>query len=326
MSGLNSKKMTIVYILKILQEYSDEEHLLTQQDIINKLYNGYGIECERKSVGANIDCLIDFGYDIIKQKNGCYLASRDFDRSEISFLVDAIFSCKAINGKQAKDLSSRLSKTLSVYQRQKYKYLYKTEEVARTISKELFLNVEIISEAIERGKKIVFHYNKVSKPDSKRYFVNPYFMYNNQGKYYLVCGFHEKSGLANYKVDKISNISILEEDLLPIEKVEGYEQGLDISKYINENIYAFGGKAVRAVLRLYSSNMLDYLFEWFDNNTRVFEKEGALFAEVIANENALVYWCLQYGDNVELVSPQKTREEIKKIVTLMSERYNNDNQ
>lgn len=324
MSGLNSKKMTIVYILKILQEFSDEEHLLTQQDIIKKIYSIYGVECERKSVGANIDCLIDFGYDIVKQKNGCFLASRDFDQSEISFLVDAIFSCKAINGKQAKDLSQRLSKNLSIYQRQKYKYLFKTEEVSRTNSKELFLNVEIISEAIEKGKKIVFNYKKASKNEDKRYFVNPYFMYNNQGRYYLVCGFHQKSGLANYKVEKISNIQILEEDLLPIKEVEGYENGIDISKYINENIYAFGGKATKATLRLYSNNMLDYLLEWFDSNTIIYEKEGVLFAEVVANENALVYWCLQYGDNVELISPQKTRSEIKKIIEVMKSRYDEE--
>ena len=32
-----NKKMTLLYILDILREYSDENHLLTQQNIIDKL-------------------------------------------------------------------------------------------------------------------------------------------------------------------------------------------------------------------------------------------------------------------------------------------------
>ena len=49
MPSPNTKKLSIIYILKILQEYSDENHLLTQNDIAQKLYLIYGMECERKS-------------------------------------------------------------------------------------------------------------------------------------------------------------------------------------------------------------------------------------------------------------------------------------
>ena len=36
-----NKKMAIFYILDILKEFSDSDHLLTQKDIINKLHDIY---------------------------------------------------------------------------------------------------------------------------------------------------------------------------------------------------------------------------------------------------------------------------------------------
>ena len=56
----------------------------------------YGMECERKSIGTNIDFLIDAGYDIVKcEGGGCYLGEREFEQSEISFLITRQFCRKA---------------------------------------------------------------------------------------------------------------------------------------------------------------------------------------------------------------------------------------
>ena len=104
----------MIFILEILKEYSDENHKLTHNDIIKKLYAEYGMECERKSIGANINMLIDLGYDIIKQKNGVYLGSRELEPSEITFLIDAIFSSKSLDGEHSRKLANKLTTILSV--------------------------------------------------------------------------------------------------------------------------------------------------------------------------------------------------------------------
>ena len=109
----HNKKMANLCILNILKEYSDEQHLLTQSDIIKKIEDEYGLQLERKSISSNIDSLIDFGIDIVKTTNGCYLASRDFEPSEVSFLIDAVFSSKSINSKHSQELSSKLYNGLS---------------------------------------------------------------------------------------------------------------------------------------------------------------------------------------------------------------------
>ena len=45
-----NKKSSLILILKVLEEYTDEDHLLTQKQIIDKISQLYNIDLERKSV------------------------------------------------------------------------------------------------------------------------------------------------------------------------------------------------------------------------------------------------------------------------------------
>ena len=326
MSIPGSKKLSIFYILDILRDYSDENHLLSQNEIAKKLYSIYGMECERKSIGANIDSLIDLGFDIIKTQAGCYLCGREFEPSEIQFLIDAVFSSKSIDSRHSRELANKLSKFLSSYQRKQYNYVYKANEINRTDNKELFYNIDVINEAIEKGKQIKFTYNRFyyKEPEKKKkpYVINPYYLINNQGKYFLVCNYDYYNEIANYKVDRICNIEILDTDAKPVTKLKGYEKGFDIAKYANENIYMFGTKTINATVKILSNWATAYVDEWFGKNARFYEKDGEIFADITANETSLLYWCLQYGEGVELLEPKESREQIKKVLSEMNKRYN----
>ena len=325
MASYSNKKLLIFYILNILKDYSDENHPLLQNKIASLIYEFYAMECDRKTIAANIEYLRDLGYDIQKVSNkGFYLGERELEESQITYLIDSIFSSKKITSHQAQELSKKLYSFLSVYKRRKYNIVLKASNISRTNNKVLFYNIDVISEAIEKNKKIKFNYIRSDLDvNDSRYvskYVNPYLMVNNKGTYYLICGYN-KRGVANYKIDKIKNIKICEEDILPITQVEGFDKGIDISKYINENIYMFGGQSVNATLLIDSQYTVSYVEEWFDDNTRIYKKGDKLYADVVANEMALIYWCLQYGEGVELISPLTTREKIKKAVTKIYNKY-----
>ena len=325
MSSSSNKKLSILYTLQVLRDYSDENHLLSQNDIVIKINNIYGMTCERKSIANNIDSLIDLGYDIVKTNKGAYLASREFEPSEIRFLVDAVFSSKSINSKHSRELAKKLSEFLSVYQRKQYKYVYKADELNRTDNKELFFNIDIINEAIEKNKQIEFDYIKRTYKGDKvkkyPYKVNPYCLINNQGKYFLVCNYDYFDNIGNYKLEKIHNIKILDTPIKPATQVKGFENGLDIAKYANENIYMFSTNSIKATVKIYSESATAYVEEWFGKNASLYEKENSIFADITANETSLIYWCLQYGEDIELLSPKDTREKIKEIVKQINKRY-----
>ena len=330
MAYSGNKKLSIIYILEILKEYSDENHPLTQNEILKKLYTCYGMECERKSVGANIDNLIEAGYDIVKcDGGGCYLGEREFEQSEISFLVDAVFSSRAIDSTKSRKLAEKISAFSSKFNQKKYNYIYKSDEISRTSNKQLFFTIDILHDAIEQKKQVEFSYDRPyiskenqDKQQSKRYVVNPYFLVNNQGRYYLVCNYDHYENISNYKLELIKNIKILETDSKPITKVKGFENGFDVAKYANENLYMFSADSVSATLKLYDEYAVSIIADWFGKNASIYQKNGAFFADVKANEKAIVYWCLQYGEHVELLSPQQIRDKIKLQIEKLKDKYN----
>lgn len=323
----SNKKLSIICILKILQEFSDEEHILTQQDIIKKLCSSYGLKCERKSIGASIESLIDFGYDIEKTQKGCFLAQREFEKSEISFLIDAVFSTKTLSSKQAQELTKKLTNLISVNQRKSYKFLYKSNEISRTSNKQIFYTIDILNEAIEKHKKVDFVYNwynenKELVPKSeKKYIVSPYFMVNNNGKYYLVCNNEYFDNISNFRIDLITNISILKDNSKPLTSLPEYSNGLDITNYINSNIYMFGSKDINATLKLKDNYSINVAIDWFGKNINIYKKGNEIFANVKANEEALIYWCLQYGEYAELIEPYNTKQKLREKINNLNNIY-----
>ena len=103
------QKVKLLYIIKILTEFTDEEHPLSASQICEKLAS-YDVTAERKAIYDDINCLIDFGYDIIQTrvpKNGYFLASRDFELPEVFLLCDAVRTAKFISEKKTRELTKK---------------------------------------------------------------------------------------------------------------------------------------------------------------------------------------------------------------------------
>ena len=61
----NSAKIRILYLMEILNRFSDEDHPLSTSQIIQKLEDLYGITVHRTTVPKDISILQSYGVDII---------------------------------------------------------------------------------------------------------------------------------------------------------------------------------------------------------------------------------------------------------------------
>lgn len=325
-----NKKSSIIMILKTLEEYSDEEHFLTQQDIISKIENNYGITLERKSVAYSLSLLEELDYGIEKGPKGGYaLFNRLLEPSEITFLIDACFSSKAISSKQAISIAKRLQSILSVSKRKSYSYIYKAGEVNRTSSKETFYALDTIEEGIKRGKRISFQYasydekgNETLRMDGYHYIVSPYYLCNSNGFYYLICNYREKYAPINiFRIDLMRNLSIKSDwDIKPMKNIKGLEN-FSISDYLNEHIYLYGGESIDAILRIEKPIAITHLKDWFGKNAKIYRQGDVLLAKVKVNEGALFYWILQYGDEFTLMEPSSMVDRLKNHFASQIEKY-----
>lgn len=329
---ISNKKSSILLILKVLEKYSDENHYLTQQEIINKVKSEYGIALERKSVAYSLSLLQedDLDYDIEKSSKGGYaLLSRLYDPSEAQFINDAIFSSKSITGKQAFDLTKKVNSVFSIYERKRHQYLYKSTELSRTSNKSVFYNIDRIEEGMNRDKRVSFQYRSYDengkatlKRNGYRYIVSPYYLINNFGKYYLLCNYREKYRPFHvFRIDYMENIQIEEEwGIKPLKDIKGAEN-FDIARYLNEHIYLFSSDAVEAKILIENPESIQALDDWFGKYAKVKKEGDSLVAYVTCNEDSLFYWVLQYGDGFTLLSPEPLVERVKKHIKEQIKKY-----
>ena len=65
MAKSSGQKLKLLYLIKMLRENTDENHPMSTPDIIKYLEN-QGIHAERKSIYNDMECLADFGYDVVQ--------------------------------------------------------------------------------------------------------------------------------------------------------------------------------------------------------------------------------------------------------------------
>lgn len=327
MYATGNKKMLNMLILQILREYTDENHSLTQQEIIKLLKQNYGMECDRRSVKSNIESLKELGYDISTEQ-GNRLLSREFDDAELRILIDSVLFSKSISTKQAKGLIDKIRGISSRYFNAKVSHVSNLPELHRTLNKQAMYSLDIINDAISEKKKIRFIYNdvgtdfKLHPRRDREYIVNPYQIVANNGRFYLICNTDKHDNISHYRIDRMTDVRMLTEKIKPMKQVPEVAHGLNLPKHMAEHIYMFSGEGVDVVM-LAEKHLMSQLVDWFGTDFRIMEdKNDMLKIRVKVNPEAMKYWALQYGPYVEVLQPSNLRDEIAANVRLMNKKYN----
>lgn len=114
-----NQKFKFLYLMRIMQELTDDEHGLTMPQILDELAK-YDVTAERKSIYNDFLDMEDFGIEIIKEQHGrdtlYHVGSREFELAEVKLLVDAIQPSKFITKTKSRNLISKLKQFVSKYQ------------------------------------------------------------------------------------------------------------------------------------------------------------------------------------------------------------------
>ena len=326
MYATGNKKMLNMLILEILREHTDENHSLTQQEIIKLLDQNYGMECDRRSVKSNIMSLKELGYDI-SMEHGNRLISREFDDAELRILIDSVLFSKSISTRQAKSLIDKIRKMSSKYFNAKVSHVSNCPELHRTINKQAMYSLDTINDAIAEKKKISFVYNsigtdfKLHPRKDHDYIVNPYQIVANNGRFYLIGNYNKYDNISHYRIDRMTNVRMLEEKIKPMKDVSEVSKGLNLPKHMAEHIYMFSGESVEVTM-LADKGLMDELVDWFGTDFWITEETNdKIKIHVTVNPSAMKYWALQYGPYVEVLKPTELREAITDSVKLMYKKY-----
>lgn len=333
------KKVLILYILEILKKYTDEDHRLSQKEIAEILKTEYNMMTDRKAVKRNLMNLIDCGYPIEysetvrrmpNPKTGepeeniilsDFYLEREFTDGELRLLIDSLLFSKHIPYSQCKALIEKLEGLSTPYFQAHVKHIRTMPDVAPQ-NKQIFYTIEVLDEAISKGRQVAFTYNsygtdlklhpqKNKDGNPREYVINPYQIAATNGRYYLICNFDKYDNVANYRLDRITDIRLLTTPRKPMKQVKGLENGFNLPKHMAEHIYMFTGDSATVTFRL-KKYLLNDVVDWFGNDI-VFSDEtpDEATAKVHVNIEAMRRWALQYALHVKILSPQFLANAVK---------------
>lgn len=349
MSEKQPKKKTMFVMNDILNRYTDVNHTLSQKEIQDIMENEYELPVERKSVKRNLMNLIECNENIYytetpretydkktkKMKDTSLLTDfyveRDFSDSELRLLIDSIVFSDHIPQNDKKRLIEKLEGLSNVYFKSRMGHVATAKSKSDATNK-LFYTIDILDEAISNGKQVKFHYDeygtdkklhhrKTEDGKVREYIINPYQIAAKGGKYYLICNYDKYDDIANYRLDRISDIEILETNAKPIKSLPGLENGFDLSKYMNEHIYMFADKTIRAKF-IATKGVLNDVMDFFGTEAKISDvTEDSMTVTVQISRQDMELFAMQFATEVTVLEPKDLAEECKKSIVAAAERY-----
>lgn len=141
------------------------------------------------------------------------------------------------------------------------------------------------------------------------------------GRYYLICNYDKYDDVSNYRVDRITDIKLLETPVKPTKNVKGLEYGLNLPKHMAEHVYMFTGESVPVTFRA-KKYLLTDLFDWFGKQMQFTdETEDDVTVRVTVNLDAMRKWALQYALHVKVLKPKRLVDMLKEDVKQAAGQY-----
>ena len=311
--GQKSKLLTL---LRILEQKTDEEHLLNVPQLV-ELLEQQDILAERKSIYSDIDTLRSLGYDIQLRRGrggGYWLASRTFELSELKLLVDAVQASKVVSARTSSKLIHKLEALCSDYEGTQLQRQVYVDGRPKSDSHTLLYSIDALHSAINAGRMVRFRYK-----DGGTRTVSPWQLAWENGCYYLIAYQDEKAPpVRHYRVDRMAGVLVLDEP----RRGKEFFRTFDLPAYLRKHFNMFGGTEYRVTLRC-AADLEPVMRERFGREP-VFCPEDAEhfhFDVPICVSQQFFGWVCGFGGKVEVTAPAAVRAQLHEMVQSLAEQH-----
>lgn len=312
-----NQKIKILYLMRILQERTDENHGLTTEEIIATLRD-LGVDAERKAIYDDIETLRVFGMDIETRKGKTttyHVVSRDFELPELKLLVDTVQSSKFITHKKSNELIKKLANFASQYEAHQLKRNVVVQNRIKTMNESIYYFVDAIHEAIGKNVKITFQYytwnekkQKVLRHDGRLYEISPWTLTWDDENYYLI-GFDSQAGIIkHFRVDKMQKIQLTDQK----RDGETHFKDFDLGTYSKKTFGMYGGQEETVTL-LCKNHLAAVMIDRFGQDVlfRRVDEEHFEFHIKVQTSPLFYAWVLNFGDEVKITAPLSVQEALR---------------
>lgn len=321
-----NQKLKLLYLLDILNKYTDDEHTITMQEIVKKLHT-CGVNAERKTLYNDLEELRKYGVDIIGEKDGLgynyHIGNRKFELAELKLLVDAVQSSRFITKAKSKELIKKLNELTSKYHADELSHQVYVAGRVKTMNESIYYNVDLIHTAISADVKISFRYfmwdenkKQVYRRGGAYYSVSPWGLTWDDENYYLIGYDDEYEAIRYYRVDKMKKIALTDK------KREGKDsfKSVDMAAYSKKRFGMFDGEETEVEL-LCDNEMAGVIIDRFGRDTPFVRRDEEHFVALVSVAVSIQFlgWVMSLGDGIKIIGPKRVvermRDEVRRLET-----------
>lgn len=314
-----NQKLKLSYLTKIMLAKTDDEHSLTMPQIMAELEK-YDVTAERKSIYQDFQDMTDkLGIEIIKEQIGretyYHVGAREFELAEVKLLIDAVQSSKFITQTKSRELIGKIKGFVSEYQASQLQRQVFISDRVKNMNESVYYNVDDIYTAINENRKIRFKYYKwdinkklVPRHNGAWFAVSPWALTWDDENYYLVAFDDLDHKIKHYRVDKMMQISVMEE------KRDGKDvfKNFDMAAYSKATFGMYSGVKTKVHIQ-FPDSMCGVFLDRFgkDISFRKVDEEHSEVAVDVAISAQFFGWIFSLGREVKVTGPDSVREQIR---------------
>lgn len=306
---MDDKKSRILYILRCLQEKTDEQHPISTKQIQDYLET-QGIKAHRQTIPRDIQALIDYGVDIVEVKstqNLYFIGDRQFELHELKYLIDAVQASKFFTVKQSKSLIGKLLNLASPYQSADLTLGLYFDRKAKPKNETASLTADLMLTAINTKKQVRFMYyeygpdkKKIYKHGRRVYVFSPWAFILNSESYYII-GYSENHGKAvKFRVDRIASPKLTDIPAVPAPK------DFDVAKYAQAIFQMYDGPMLDVVLKCENTLMKTIIDRFGEDVHTEIADTGHFYAKVRVSASKTFYgWVFASDGAIRITAPDE---------------------
>ena len=318
---MTDTKGRLLFLEHYLLEHTDEEHKITTAELIS-LYEAHGFHANRNTIKDDIKTLQSAGVDVLGVRvgnaKGYYIAGRSFDLAELKTLVDAVSSSRFISKNKSDELIRKIAELTNEENRKTL--LARSGETDRIKAEApgVFVTVDTIANAIEARKKISFQYidylltkEVILRHDGKVYTVSPYTFLWNDDRYYILSYSEELNDVVGYRVDRMRNVRVTDEDAL-------LDESFDAAEYSRKVLKMFDGNLPEEEVTLVAENrfMINVIDRFGEEiETAVIDNEHFRAKVIVAPSSTFFSWVFQFRGGIRVVGPEHVKRDYEDMLS-----------
>ncbi len=318
------KKDSVLYVLQYLYKYTDDDHGVTNRDILDFLAEK-GITLNERSIGSLInslnECFEDTSCIEIQSYNEgtkkyYRLIGRPIEYTEVEMLASALGTVKSFSKNDVKNIKAKLYSLLSKYQLEKVLPVISDKKEGAAKNGVVSWALEVINTAIAENRKVLTEYNGREGISPRT--ISPYKLHTSRnGGIYILgkCDEHE-AAISRFRIDRIESIELSEERAVPC---QNRQELYDMINYSKDMSFGEKGTAVY----VFTKRIEKVIYDRYGTDIKVYRlPDGRMRVSVDEYlSNTLLGWIFSMGRDIEVIGNVTLVNMMKAKVDEWAERF-----